>query len=110
MEDFKLDFYFNLYKDKALVNRVEFRKNFKKKHGEFQYIEELILMIEKYQLKKYGETLHDGKIVEYRIKEERDRINRRTNQQIRYIWKRGVNNETKKTKWRRNKGTTRTVS
>lgn len=57
MNEFKLQFYFNLYKEKPFNSRDEFRLNFRKKHGRFQYIEELILMIEKYQMKKYGETI-----------------------------------------------------
>ena len=84
MEDFKLDFYFNLYKDRGMGNRKRFREDFNKKHGRFQYLEELIVMIEKYQFRKYGEILHDGKIVEYRIKEEREKINHRVNHQIKY--------------------------
>lgn len=55
--EFKLEFYFNLYKDKPLKNRDEFRKNFKKVHGNFLYLPELIFRIENYQIKKYGETL-----------------------------------------------------
>ena len=43
MEEFKLNFYFNLYKDKCLPNRDTFRKNFKKEHGSFKYLEELII-------------------------------------------------------------------
>ena len=57
--EFKLEFYFNLYKDKPLKNRDEFRKNFKKVHGKFLYLPELIVRIEKYQIKKYGETLNN---------------------------------------------------
>lgn len=56
--EFQLNYYFNMYKDKALPNRDEFRLNFRKKHGKFQYINELIRMIEDYQMKKYGETLN----------------------------------------------------
>ena len=55
--EFKLEFYFNLYKDKPLKSRDEFRKNFRKKHGKFLYLPELIVRIEKYQIEKYGETL-----------------------------------------------------
>ena len=57
INEFKLEFYFNLYKDKPLKNRDEFRKNFKKAHGNFLYLPELIVRIENYQIKKYGETL-----------------------------------------------------
>lgn len=70
MEEFKLQFYFNLYKDKALPNREELRKNFKKIHGEFKYLEELILMIEKYQIKTYGCTLPNGSFVRQKSREE----------------------------------------
>ena len=57
INEFKLEFYFNLYKDKPLKNRDEFRKNFKKARGHFLYLPELIVRIENYQIKKYGETL-----------------------------------------------------
>lgn len=57
INEFKLEFYFNLYKDKPLKSRDEFRKNFKKSHGNFLYLPELIVRIENYQIKKYGETL-----------------------------------------------------
>lgn len=82
MNEFKLNFYFNLYKDKALPNRDEFRKNFKKNYGNFQYTEELIKMIEEYQMKKYGETLHDGSLIEHRTSEERYRISKKINREI----------------------------
>ena len=63
--------YFELYKDKPLPNRDEFRKNFKKKHGKFIYLEELIKMIEEHQFKKYGMTLPKDDLVWYKNKEER---------------------------------------
>ena len=73
MNDFKLEFYFNKYKDSSLPNRDEFRKKFKKEHGNFQYLEELILKIEKYQLKKYGCTLPNDTFVKRKNKEECNR-------------------------------------
>ena len=48
INEFKLEFYFNLYKDKPLKSRDEFRKNFKKAHGNFLYLPELIVRIENY--------------------------------------------------------------
>ena len=54
MEDFKLQFYFNLYKDKAMITRNLFRVEFIKRHGEFKYLEELIRMIEDYQIVGQG--------------------------------------------------------
>ena len=56
--DFKLNMYFQLYKDTPLENRGKFRELFRKKHGEFRYINELVVMIERYQIDKYGELLY----------------------------------------------------
>ena len=54
MLDFKLKLLFNMYKDKSLPNREKFRAKIKKKHPNFPYVEELILMIEKYnKFKKF---------------------------------------------------------
>lgn len=64
MEEFKLNFYFNLYKDKEMKNRDVFRANFHKLHGKFNYLEELIIMIEKYQIKNYGCILHSDEVNE----------------------------------------------
>ena len=58
MNDFKFNYYLNLYKDKSMGNRNEFRKNFRKKHGKYNDIEKLIVAIEKYQFDKYGQTLN----------------------------------------------------
>ena len=55
--EFKLNFYFCRYKDKKYINRDYFRKRFRKENGEFQYLRELILMVEKYQMSKYGSML-----------------------------------------------------
>ena len=60
MEEFKLQFYFNLYKNTAMDSRNDFRVKFHKRHGEFNYLNELIRMIENYQIKTYGCTLHEG--------------------------------------------------
>lgn len=86
--EFKLQFYFNLLKDKPLPSREKFRGSFKRKYGEFQYIEELILMIEKYQLKKYGTTLAMDDYEERRTREERERINKNVNYQLKSEMKR----------------------
>lgn len=58
-EEFKLNLYFNMYKDHPIGSRDNFRTTFRKKHGRYQYLPELILMIEEYQRKKYGETIWD---------------------------------------------------
>ena len=74
MSDFKLNYYYEMYKDKPLPNRDEFRKKFKKKYGNFQYLEKLIEMIEKHQFKKYGMTLPKDDLIweknEYDIRRE----------------------------------------
>ena len=62
MNEFKLQFYFNIFKDKTMNNIVTFKANFKKLYGDFNYINELIIMIEKYQIKKYGCVLKDFEI------------------------------------------------
>lgn len=69
--------YFEMYKDLPLPNRDAFRKNFKKKHGKFQYLEELIYMIEDYQIKNYGETLSN--YIKTRSREEAKRVHNRAN-------------------------------
>ena len=72
MLEFKLNMYFEMYKDLPLPNRDEFRKNFKKKHGKFQYLEELIKMIEDYQFEKYGQTLNS--FIKVRSREEAKKV------------------------------------
>lgn len=56
-EDFKLNLYFNMYKDYPIGSRDDFRFMFRKKHGKFHYLPELIIMIERYQVEKYGVTI-----------------------------------------------------
>lgn len=56
-EEFKLQFYYNLYKNSPVGSREKFRERFRKKHGKFKYLPELILMIEKYQVEKFGKTI-----------------------------------------------------
>lgn len=81
MMDFKLNMYFEMYKDLPLPNRDEFRRRFKKKHGNFIYLNQLILDIERYQLKKYGTTLSN--YIKDMTKEERKRANRNEKQRLR---------------------------
>lgn len=68
--EFQLNYYFNMYKDLPIRSRNEFRMSFRKKHGKFQYLEELIVMIERYQFKKYGETLSKN-YIDHKTKEQR---------------------------------------
>ena len=60
MDEFKLNYYFEMYKDKAFNNHKEFRREFIKKHGNFRYVSELIVMVYNYQNKKYGDRLTHG--------------------------------------------------
>lgn len=65
--DFKLNYYYYKYRNTPLPTSDIFRTTFRKKNGKFPYINELILMINIYQVKKYGETLRSGKtIIKYR--------------------------------------------
>lgn len=56
-EEFKLNYYFQLYKDVPCNSSGEFRDRFKKEHGEFRYLGELTIMVLNYQIKKYGGRL-----------------------------------------------------
>lgn len=57
--EFKLNYYFEKYKDYPLPNSDAFRKKFKRKEGKFPYLNELIVMIINYQVKTYGRSLPD---------------------------------------------------
>lgn len=60
--EFKLQFYFNLYKDKSIINSNMFRTKFKKLHGNFEHLDKLVVKMENYQIKKYGCILENGSI------------------------------------------------
>ena len=55
--EFQINYYFNLYKDEPLSNSKDFKIRFIKKHGNFKYLNEVILRINRYQVKKYGNGL-----------------------------------------------------
>ena len=77
--DFQLNLYFNMYKDTPLPNSDEFRKRFKRIHGKFTYLNELILMITNYQVKKYGCTLpNPHKIVRKEVKDGKYKKGKKT--------------------------------
>lgn len=59
MIEFQLELYFQMYKETPLVNRNDFKYKFIKKHGNFKYLPELILMLERYQIKKFGNLIDD---------------------------------------------------
>lgn len=56
-EDFKLKYYFEVYKDMPMINCMDFKSKFIKKHGNFKYLPELLVMINKYQVSNYGENI-----------------------------------------------------
>ena len=57
--NFKLNYYFEKYKDTSLNSNEDFRLKFIKENGKFEYLNELILMINRYQVKKYGSNLNN---------------------------------------------------
>lgn len=63
MLEFKLNIYFEKYKDTCIVSITRFKEEFIKKHGEFGLLNELVIMIQKYQYKKYGNLLQSGRII-----------------------------------------------
>jgi len=64
-EEFKLNLYYNIYKNSPIASREKFRKMFWKKHGRFQYLPELIYMIERYQSKKFGSLIYQDTTYNY---------------------------------------------
>lgn len=59
--DFKLNYYFNIYKDTTCLSVSKFKDTFTRKHGKFEYLNELVVMIQRYQYKKYGNLVQSGK-------------------------------------------------
>ena len=78
--NFKLKYYFEMYKDKVFRNSNIFRREFVKKHGEFPQLSELVVMIYNYQSQKYGGRL-SGEFL-FDTKEERNR--KKVNSKQRY--------------------------
>lgn len=68
MLEFKLNMYFEEYKDNIIVSIPKFKEMFIKKHGEFELLNELVNMIIKYQYKKYGNLLQVGNIIVRNVK------------------------------------------
>lgn len=64
MLDFKLNYYFEKYKDYAMGSVTKFKSDFISKEGNFKYLSELVVMIQKYQIKKYG-NVFDGHIFDW---------------------------------------------
>ena len=82
--EFKLNYYFEKYKDRSLISSMYFKSRFIKENGNFELLNELVIMINRYQVKKYGYNLNnyvrEFKSREDIIKEKRNstaRIERR---------------------------------
>lgn len=57
--EFKLNYYYYKYRDYYFINSEYFRYMFiKREKYRFCLLNELIIMINKYQIKKYGYSLH----------------------------------------------------
>lgn len=57
LDKFKQLLYFEKYKDYPISARDKFRNYFTTNHGRYKDINEVIKLIERYQVKKYGCTL-----------------------------------------------------
>ena len=53
MLDFKLNYYFEMFKDKPFKNAKVVKNEFIKQYGNFEYLNELVIMITNYQIEKY---------------------------------------------------------
>ena len=60
MLEFKLQYYFEKYKDIGLTSTSKFKTEFIKTEGNFDLLNELIVMIQRYQFHKYGEIVPFG--------------------------------------------------
>ena len=57
LEEFLYRLYFEMYKDFPATSTEEFRRFFRKKHGDYKYINELVRDLQNYQIKKHGQTI-----------------------------------------------------
>lgn len=79
MLDFKLQFYFKMFKDKPFKNAKVFKSEFIKQYGNFEYLNELVIMITNYQIKKYGYSLCPNYYTPKITKEDAKRISNNAN-------------------------------
>lgn len=82
MYEFKLNYYFEILKDEAFDSRKIFKEKFIKKYGKFEYLKELIIMVENYQINKFGILLSSDNYRKNR--EEYSRIVIASNKRERY--------------------------
>lgn len=79
MLDFKLQFYFEMFKDKPFKNAKVFKSEFIKQYDNFEYLNELVIMITNYQIKKYGYSLCPSYYTPKITKEDIKRITNNAN-------------------------------
>lgn len=77
MLEFKLNYYFEKLKDTPIASVSKFKSAFIKKYGDFELLGELSIMIQRYQLKKYGQVLESGTFLN-----KRDKKNSYNNREI----------------------------
>lgn len=69
MLEFKLNLYFEKYKEESIISYTDFKKKFNDENEPFTLFNELFNMIKEYQLKKYGSLIESGKEVKnYNVK------------------------------------------
>lgn len=68
MLEFKLNYYFEKYKDTCIVSVTKFKEKFIKKEGEFELLNELCIMIQRYQYDKYGNLVTSGRKLNTNVK------------------------------------------
>lgn len=67
--EFKLNYYFEKYKDSSIISCSDFKRRFIKENGNFELLNELVIMINRYQVKKYGYNLTNF-VKEYKSRED----------------------------------------
>lgn len=60
MLEFKLQYYFEKYKNTCVISAPKFKNTFIRKEGEFELLNELLVMIQRYQIKKYHDLIPSG--------------------------------------------------
>ena len=82
MLDFKLNYYFEILKDKPFKSYREFKSEFNKKYGYFKYLNELFIKVNNYQTEKYGGRLCSVFLLDTREEKKKAIVN--SNQRKRY--------------------------
>lgn len=94
MLEFKLNTYFEMYKDSVVISAAKFKEMFIKKHGKFELLNELVIMIQRYQYANYGDLVATGKVIKRNVK--KGDYNKRYNSRM--MWRFGTVNERERRK------------